>query len=107
MGAAGAGARGHCGGRSGGARLAAASPGGRALATPAQARLRVGPAARELEALGLEAAAHLAGSPSAVPPMLPSLLSTRCAPGVAERMKRWLSARAWRSVPPAARATSP
>ena len=47
------------------------------------------------------------GSPSAVPPTVPSPLSTRCAPGVAERMKRWLSARACWSVPPAACATSP
>ena len=40
-------------------------------------------------------------------PTVPSDFRTRCAPGGSSRRKRWLSVRAWRSVPPQACATSP
>jgi hypothetical protein len=71
------------------------------------ARRRVGLAALELEPLGLEPAADLGRIAQRGRADGAVGLRMRCAPGGSSRRKRWLSVRAWRSVPPQAWATSP
>ena len=74
----------------------------------ARRRVRAGAAALELEALGLEPAADLGGVAERGARRRCRRTSARGGrPASSSRMKRWLSARACRSLPPAARATSP